>query len=59
MPSSRDQRAQYRLWEEGKVPVLVYEGASPSTIFRDIHVPRPDRVFNLVRRPVSPLPQLS
>jgi Uma2 family endonuclease len=28
-------RAQYRLWEEGKVPDLVYEGASPSTIYRD------------------------
>ncbi|MGH2388424.1 MAG: Uma2 family endonuclease, partial [Chloroflexota bacterium] len=28
-------RAQYRLWEEGRVPDLVYEGASPSTIYRD------------------------
>ncbi|MGH2390846.1 MAG: Uma2 family endonuclease, partial [Chloroflexota bacterium] len=28
-------RAQYLLWEEGRVPELVYEGASPSTIYRD------------------------
>ncbi|HXT34260.1 MAG TPA: Uma2 family endonuclease [Chloroflexota bacterium] len=28
-------RLQYRLWDEGKVPDLVYEGASPSTIYRD------------------------
>lgn len=28
-------RRQYRLWEEGKVPDLVYEGASPSTFYRD------------------------
>ena len=28
-------RRQYRLWDEGKVPDLVYEGASPSTFYRD------------------------
>jgi len=28
-------RRQYRLWHEGKVPDLVYEGASPSTYLRD------------------------
>ena len=28
-------RFQYRLWDEGKVPDLVYEGASPSTYQRD------------------------
>lgn len=28
-------RLQYRLWDEGKVPDLVYEGASPSTFHRD------------------------
>jgi Uma2 family endonuclease len=28
-------RRQYRLWDEGKVPDLVYEGASPSTKDRD------------------------
>jgi Uma2 family endonuclease len=28
-------RQQYRLWDEGKVPDLVYEGASPSTKNRD------------------------
>jgi Uma2 family endonuclease len=28
-------RLQYRLWDEDKVPDLVYEGASPSTIYRD------------------------
>jgi Uma2 family endonuclease len=28
-------RRQYRLWAEGKVPDLVYEGASPSTFYRD------------------------
>jgi Uma2 family endonuclease len=28
-------RRQYRLWDEGKMPDLVYEGASPSTKDRD------------------------
>ncbi len=28
-------RRQYRIWDEGKVPDLVYEGASPSTFYRD------------------------
>ncbi len=28
-------RRQYRLWAEGKIPDLVYEGASPSTFYRD------------------------
>jgi Uma2 family endonuclease len=28
-------RRQYRIWDEGKVPELVYEGASPSTKDRD------------------------
>jgi len=28
-------RRQYRLWHECKVPDLVYEGASPSTYYRD------------------------
>ena len=34
-PVYKVPRRQYRLWDEGTMPDLVYEGASPSTIYPD------------------------
>ncbi|HVC82633.1 MAG TPA: Uma2 family endonuclease [Chloroflexota bacterium] len=46
-------RRQYRLWDEGKVPDLVYEGASPSTIYRDSAGKKPDYAAMGVREYVQ------